>query len=850
MITIAEAKQQDKIKLNIPPEEIINDKDFEHIILWMLSNNDHCSWSDFTQDIEEDNQLISDSTLSLYLKRLRNKNYIERPERDHYIILPQGKKRFIELSKMKKKEKSLNYPPKVIKKERNYDHWILWMLYNNNSCKWSDFTEEPLRINQSSLSKNLNILIDSGFIRRENKKYKITQKGKIQYSQMLRNYDLDRQSILEEESKRIDEIIQNTRPFFNLYNVSDRDVKYRFLNYNLKMNYTKFNELLSKEEFLKILLFIATNHPDSYPDYISLERFSKNFKIEEKKLDYWVSEIISKDLFPIKFFTLTLDDGKKFYFASGGKIERILRSIVDDYIYKFTYLRKLDEHYSYDIHDLVESILNDACGNAIHADLKPALHEFLANTYLKHLTYEIETKKQLINISDKLEGYSYQKIQGLFQQNDILYDHYKSNSNQAFYLYPEVLKVLASSYKKEIKSVFEQCESLLENRETTVEDILKIIDTEIEKSPNILPKYILKATYLSVYLRNEEALSVLEEDINQNIDMKQLKKKQNLYVPIISVLKCYSNLSMGRIENAMEINEELTEEYPDHPFTNLEKALIYGYNTVYKWISEPSSLEIFLKNVNQAITSDDNILNKSRYHQLKANIMFLLEDFENGFDAIDSAIALKDNILDYYYNKIHGLTMDERFEEAFDLIDEALTKFPNKKKILENKKVHVHFKKAEKVDDLTIIDDAIELLIDLNKKYPKDYNILNTLAYGYAYRKNETKATETLQKLISLEPINGNFYDSFGEILQMFEKYNEAIEKYKKAIEINPNGFYLYQTYPRLGMCYYHLGEYDLAKQYFEQGLETISSGCCENEKKDFWDNKAREYLHKIETLD
>ena len=38
----------------------------------------------------------------------------------------------------------------------------------------------------------------------ENKEYRITQAGKSEYSRILKYYDLDYQTILEEETKRID----------------------------------------------------------------------------------------------------------------------------------------------------------------------------------------------------------------------------------------------------------------------------------------------------------------------------------------------------------------------------------------------------------------------------------------------------------------------------------------------------------------------------------------------------------------------------------------------------------------------------------------------------------------------
>ena len=149
-----------KSKLIIyPPGEILNPilgkADYEYIILWMLDNNNICEWADFTVE-------ISESTLSGHLKKLMNKGYIEKPEKGKYLITIRGKDRYNDLSYDKKSGKRrVKYPPKVILKRRNYDHWILWMVYNNYSCKWSDFKQEPLSINQSSLSTNLNLLLET-----------------------------------------------------------------------------------------------------------------------------------------------------------------------------------------------------------------------------------------------------------------------------------------------------------------------------------------------------------------------------------------------------------------------------------------------------------------------------------------------------------------------------------------------------------------------------------------------------------------------------------------------------------------------------------------------------------------
>ena len=121
-----------------PPKEIIDpphyeQKNIELILLWMLNNNGECLWSDFTREPLN----LSTSTISKYFNRFKDKGFLKKLSRGHYSITPKGRGRFNELSTVYSEEQTLNYPPEIIKRRRVYDHWILWMLYNNNFCRWS-----------------------------------------------------------------------------------------------------------------------------------------------------------------------------------------------------------------------------------------------------------------------------------------------------------------------------------------------------------------------------------------------------------------------------------------------------------------------------------------------------------------------------------------------------------------------------------------------------------------------------------------------------------------------------------------------------------------------------------------
>ncbi len=133
--------------VNFPPPEIVNPprfgkKNYEHIILWMLFNNEVCEWAAFLQNPLE----IPSSTLHRYLTLLKKNEYAENVKRGYYKITKEGKRRYHELSIAKEKKRKLSYPPKLILSKRNYDHIILWMLYNNNYCKWSDFWENRSKL--------------------------------------------------------------------------------------------------------------------------------------------------------------------------------------------------------------------------------------------------------------------------------------------------------------------------------------------------------------------------------------------------------------------------------------------------------------------------------------------------------------------------------------------------------------------------------------------------------------------------------------------------------------------------------------------------------------------------------
>ncbi|MHA1509512.1 MAG: tetratricopeptide repeat protein, partial [Promethearchaeota archaeon] len=629
------------------PEEIIKPifgkPNYEFIILWILNNNDVCTWANLKEK-------ITHSTLSNYLSRLKDRGYVEKSSFNQYKITAKGKDRYYELSETREKTTQLNYPPDVILRRRNYHHWILWMVANNSLCKWSNFSEPPLSINQSSLSKKLIALLDKEFVRKEEKKYKITRLGKTEYSNMLRLYDLDRQSVLEEESKRIKEIKKSTASFFKVNNINDIDIKFRFLSNKLKLPYEIISSILENEqEYNKVLLFLAINHPDRFPNYISPEEFSEKYDIKLIKLNFVILRIVEENIFPIKFFKLTSEDGKTYFFQVKEKLERMLNVIVEDHVTKFTYLNNLDEDRSVGappliMGNIITPLLEELVDNLFDSDLRSALETFLPD-YINYLAYKIEKERKLLDTFDKLEGLIWKEIM------------------------------------------------------------------DIEFS-----------------------------------------------------------------------------ETQDQPYFNPSKS------------------------------------------------------FEGNLGDINKAIEQSPKEIGLYYIKSKILMYFDKYSETLLLLDGMLKNFP------ENEK-EIKMKKASILKNMRDLKGGLKIIDELINENPEDNDLLNYRALWYQYLNNKEEALKTITGLIEREPDNGIYHDSYGEILMAFNDYELAINKFQKAIELDSKGWYIYQTYIKLGICYRSLDDYDLALEYLRKGEELIDQSPSDNDTKEMWHSYTTPFIEEIKVL-
>ena len=818
-----------------PPKEIIDpphyeQKNIELILLWMLNNNGECLWSDFTREPLN----LSTSTISKYFNRFKDKGFLKKLSRGHYSITPKGRGRFNELSTVYSEEQTLNYPPEIIKRRRVYDHWILWMLYNNNFCRWSDFLESPLSINQSSLSKNLNRLQDNNLIIKENKEYRITQSGKIEYSKMLRGYNLDRQSILDEESKRIDEITNKTLKFFKDFKITEEDVQFRYLNNILKLDYERVKPVLTEPtDFEKIILFLSINHPDQFPKYISITEFSKLFNINKNKLAYYVDEIVENQMFPVKFFKLQIDSDKSYFFQENGKLESILRAITENYISKNTYITRLHSK-SVDIKKIEDGILDEIRNVIFNKSLIHALRGFLPD-YINYLAYKFEEKLELRYSYDKLDAVIWHNMLDLYSTRspeDLRYQFIGQNEVN-YQLNIQLLEILRPYYKDNLDSLNKVILHLIDNHEYT--NALNIVNSELESSKGNEILISVQAILLCYLNRFNDVLEL----IGQDGDLIKDKEPTTLNL-ILFFITSFSNMTMGNFEVAIELSNKSVNLYPNHPLSYAMKGIALGYSLILRPKSNKVQAATGLNELDRAIGLDTVKLNKGYYYQLKSQIYMHLNKFSKAIDAIDKAINFNSRKLEFYLSKGAIFLYFNKYDDLLLLIETMLPLFPEQENDLKMRKASI-YKQIGK------LNEGFQIVKDLHNKHPEDIFILNLLAYWYLYMNKKDDAINTIEKAIKIEPEQSLFYDSYGEILMYYQDYEKAIEQFNYAIQKSTFGWLIYQTYIKLAICYKEMKDFRLAKKYFELGIEYTEKCFCDFETKRKWLVIADLFLKEIE---
>ncbi len=715
-----------------------------------------------------------------------------------------------------RKTQKLSFPPKEIKDERNYEHIILWMLANNGPLQWGDFLEESLNLTRSSLSKYLSkILIKKKkhierkiFENESHAQYVITPEGKVEYSKVLGKYKLDRQTLLKEKIKRIKEITQETNKFFEEVDINEISIKIRFKKLKITLSYSEYREIFRNEDnYNKTLLFLSINHPDEYPNFITSEEFSKKFSMKKIDLDYYISQIVEENLYPIKFFKIELENDRIYFFQYKGNLEKKLRTIFEEYMdNKFHEIIESTEDEvdtSINQNDLNE-IINLICDTfpIFNKELKPYLIKFLPN-YIKYRKFKIEERQYIYDKKDILLPIEYSHIkidiEPLTYFDEIIRE--SVNPVQGTISYSTKFGIL--NYNKFKKENFDEKNLKLVNK---IEAYLYI--REYGKAKNQFEKNKRNFGYfeelildeiIEYYLKNyEDAVQISNELIN---------KFPNKYVGYLFQAINYSTMKeedKDLIEKSLDFIKKGLKIAPNNDF------LLYHHSQILNLLERDNdALEVLNnaikanpKNINfliakSLILEDLNkseesikILNKAlglkpnnyRIITHKARILSNMEKYNKALELYGGALKLKSNTMDrswIYANLAETYMKLKRYEDSLDTIENAIK--------LDSKYDYHYFKKGLILEKMGKYTESIAVMNKASELNPDEiyYYVKKSFIFGN-YFNNDIDALNEIEKALKKDPNNPHLMHNKGFILLKLNKIEEALKITRKSMDLIP----------------------------------------------------------------
>jgi tetratricopeptide (TPR) repeat protein len=112
--------------------------------------------------------------------------------------------------------------------------------------------------------------------------------------------------------------------------------------------------------------------------------------------------------------------------------------------------------------------------------------------------------------------------------------------------------------------------------------------------------------------------------------------------------------------------------------------------------------------------------------------------------------------------------------------------------------------------------DALDLLVRARKLAPENTDIIFLMARVSMTQNYFEDAIPLLESGLKLAPQRADLRAALGESYFMSGKAEKAIDEFKKLIEMDPSA----RSYAFMGLSYRHLGRFDEARKYFDEGLK------------------------------
>lgn len=175
---------------------------------------------------------------------------------------------------------------------------------------------------------------------------------------------------------------------------------------------------------------------------------------------------------------------------------------------------------------------------------------------------------------------------------------------------------------------------------------------------------------------------------------------------------------------------------------------------------------------------------------------------------LEKANALQPETFEILFNLGQAYLRSSEYKKAELALNRALKLKPDSPETL--------YVLAQVYADQTRAVDALDLLVRAHKLAPQNADIIFLLARVSMSQNFFEDAIPLLQSGLKLAPKRADLHAALGESYFMSGKVERAIDEFKVLIDLDPSA----RSYAFMGLSYRHLGRFDEARKYFQQGLK------------------------------
>jgi tetratricopeptide (TPR) repeat protein len=200
--------------------------------------------------------------------------------------------------------------------------------------------------------------------------------------------------------------------------------------------------------------------------------------------------------------------------------------------------------------------------------------------------------------------------------------------------------------------------------------------------------------------------------------------------------------------------------------------------------------------------------NDVQLHFTLGGLLAAEKQYQRAQEELEAARSLQPDTFEILYNLGQAYLRGGEYSKAEVTLTRALKVKPESPETL--------YLLAQVYSEQSRPLDALDLLVRARKLAPQNTDIIFLMARVSMTQNYFEDAIPLLESGLKLDPQRADLRAALGESYFMSGKAEKAIEEFTRLIEVDPSA----RSYAFMGLSYRHLGRFDDARKYFDEGLK------------------------------